>query len=77
MERKIRSIWESNPTDCGALDKIRGKIIETSMYLHEDTKNRIVRDTKNRIVRSKELEVRLRRSIAAVQIMLQKNPKCD
>ena len=38
------------------------------MYLHEETKNRIVR--------SKEREVRLRRAIIATQRMLQKNPKC-
>ena len=69
MGRKIRSIWESNPVGCGALYKLRGKIIETSMYLHEETKNRIVR--------SKEREVRLRRAIAAAQRMLQKNPNCQ
>ena len=56
--RKIRSIWENNPASCGALDNLRGKIIETSMYLHEETKI-------NRIVRTKERKVRLRRSIAA------------
>ena len=67
--RKIRSIWENNLAGCGAMDNLRGKIIETSMYLHEETKNRIVR--------SKEREVRLRRAIAAAQRMLQKNPKCD
>ena len=39
--RKIRSIWASNPAGCGALDKLRGKIIETSMYLHAKTENRI------------------------------------
>ena len=55
--RKIRSIWENNLAGCGTMDSLRGKIIETSMYLHEETKNRIVR--------SKEREVRLRRVIAA------------
>ena len=67
--RKIRSIWENNLAGCGAMDNLRGKIIETSMYLHEETKNRIVR--------SKEREVRLRRAIAAAQRMLQKNPNCQ
>ena len=43
MGRNIRSIWESNSTGCGALDKLRGKIIETSMYFHVESKNRIVR----------------------------------
>ena len=60
--RKIRSIWENNLAGCGAMDNLRGNIIETSMYLHEETKNRIVR--------SKEREVRLRRAIAATQRML-------
>ena len=41
--RKIRSIWENNLAGCGTMDSLRGKIIETSMYLHEETKNRIVR----------------------------------
>ena len=64
--RKIRSIWASNPVDCCALDKLRGKIIETSMYLHANTKNRIVK--------SKEREAGLRRSMVAAQRMLQKVP---
>ena len=68
VRSKIRSIWENNLAGCGALDNLQGKMIETSKYLHEETKNRLER--------SKEREVRLRRSIAAAQRMLQKNPKC-
>ena len=59
MRRKIRSIWESNLARGSADDKLLGKIIETSTYLHIKTKNRIVR--------SKEEEMRLRRTIAAAQ----------
>ena len=69
VERKIRSIWASNPAGCGALDKLRGKIIETSMSFHAETKNRIAK--------SKERQVGLRRSIAAAQRMLQKDPTCQ
>ena len=67
--RKIRSIWASKPAGCGALETLSGKIIETSLYLHVETKNRIAK--------SKEREVGLRRSIAAAQRMLQKDPTCQ
>ena len=69
MGRKIRSIWASKPAGCGALETLSGKIIETSLYLHVETKNRIAK--------SKEREVGLRRSIAAAQRMLQKDPTCQ
>ena len=69
VSRNIRRIWESNSVGCGAIDKLRGKIIETSTYLH--------RATKSRIVRSKEEEMCLRRSIAAAQRLLQKDPRCQ
>ena len=66
VSRNIRRIWESNSVGCGALDKLRGKIIETSTYLHKATKSRITR--------SNEEEMCLRRSIAAAQRLLQKDP---
>ena len=56
MGRKIRSIWESNPVGCGALYKLRGKIIETSMYLHEETKNRIVRSKQREVSSRSEIK---------------------
>ena len=50
----------------GAIDKFQGKIIETSTYLHIETKNRIAK--------SKEEEMQLRRTIATAQRLLQKDP---
>ena len=69
VSRNIRSIWESNSVGGGAIDQLQGKIIETSTYLHTTTKSRIAR--------FKEEEMCLRRSIAAAQRLLQKDPQCQ
>ena len=61
VRRKIRSIWERNLVGGGAIDQLQGKIIETTRYLHIETKNRISR--------SKEEEIQLRRTTAAQRLL--------
>ena len=64
VRKKIKGIWESNSASCGVVDKLQSKITETSMYLHVETKSRIVR--------SKEKEMQLRRSTRAAQRLYRK-----
>ena len=69
VSRNIRSIWKNNSVECGTIDKLQGKIIETLTHLDKATQSRIAR--------SKEEEMCLRRSIVVVQRLLQKDPRCQ
>ena len=43
VRTKIMSIWENNLVGGGVIDKLQGKTIETSTYLHIETKTKIAR----------------------------------